>query len=242
MAASTSTLKRTRRNLPAAERREALIDCAHSLFFSKGYEATTIADIIARAEVSKGGFYHHFSAKEDLLEAVVARMTAAIIEQSRDVLANPGLDALERLNRFLQRTSDWKVENARRLASVSRALLAQENTLLFQRILAAVTQTIQPLLLSIVNEGVEEGVFDVADPNLAAEVLVSLSHARREVIHDAIVMAEAGDVASGVRRIETRMKAETATIERLLGVASGGLVLVPKGAVRKMLAALAAAR
>lgn len=47
--------------------RRLLIDTALSLFVSKGYEATSVQDICARASLSKGAFYHHFAGKEALL-------------------------------------------------------------------------------------------------------------------------------------------------------------------------------
>src|SRR5581483_8107458 len=89
-----------------------LIDCAQTLFLTTGYDATTIADIIARAGVSKGGFYHHFLSKEDLLDALIARMTEAIIANARDVLEDDGLDALAKLNRFFARSQAWKAQSA----------------------------------------------------------------------------------------------------------------------------------
>jgi AcrR family transcriptional regulator len=56
------------------ERAEAtrgrLIQVAAELFGTRGYEATSIEDVLERAEVSKGALYHHFSSKESLFEAV----------------------------------------------------------------------------------------------------------------------------------------------------------------------------
>lgn len=234
--------RQPRTTLPAAERREALIDCAKLLFFENGYEQTTISDIIARAGVSKGGFYHHFAAKEDLLEAVVARLTAAIIAGSKDVLSDSSLNALERLNRFLHRSSDWKVENAGQIAGITGALLAPGNDLLFHRILGAVSQHLRPLIVEIVHEGVRAGDFDVPDADIVAEVLISLSNARRQLVGVAIQRAADGDLAAGAAMIETRMQAEARTIERLLGIDGGRLVLLPEGAAIKMLAAIAARR
>lgn len=47
--------------------REKLINSAWELFREKGYEATTVNDIIEHSETSKGSFYHHFRGKEDLV-------------------------------------------------------------------------------------------------------------------------------------------------------------------------------
>jgi AcrR family transcriptional regulator len=57
-----------------AVRRAELIDCAQRLFLTRGYERTTINDVIAAAGLSKGAFYHHFRSKEDMLEAIAEQL------------------------------------------------------------------------------------------------------------------------------------------------------------------------
>jgi AcrR family transcriptional regulator len=53
----------------AQETRERLVAVAVELFGTKGYEATSIEEVLERAQVSKGALYHHFSSKEALFEA-----------------------------------------------------------------------------------------------------------------------------------------------------------------------------
>lgn len=50
--------------------KQEIIDVAWKLFWEKGYEKTTVSDIIREARTSKGGFYYYFSAKEDLLNSL----------------------------------------------------------------------------------------------------------------------------------------------------------------------------
>lgn len=47
--------------------KEKIIDAAWELFQEVGYENATVNDIIIRSGTSRGAFYHHFRAKEDLL-------------------------------------------------------------------------------------------------------------------------------------------------------------------------------
>ena len=47
-----------------------IIDAAWQLFHEKGYDDTTIEDIIARSETSKGTFYHYFEGKDSLLSSL----------------------------------------------------------------------------------------------------------------------------------------------------------------------------
>ena len=50
--------------------KQLIIDTAWELFHQKGYENTTIADILRACNIAKGSFYYHFNGKEDLLETL----------------------------------------------------------------------------------------------------------------------------------------------------------------------------
>src|SRR5579862_8713794 len=51
--------------------RELLLDAARDLFWEKGYAATGVAELLSRAGVNSGSFYHVFAGKEALLLAVL---------------------------------------------------------------------------------------------------------------------------------------------------------------------------
>jgi AcrR family transcriptional regulator len=73
------------RRLPARERRALIEDAAARLFAERGYGATTVADVVTAAGVSKPMLYRHFESKQDLQMKLLAR--------SRDELAAAPLDA-----------------------------------------------------------------------------------------------------------------------------------------------------
>jgi AcrR family transcriptional regulator len=56
--------------------RRAVLDAARALFGTKGYAQTSVDEIAAAAQVTKGAVYHHFSGKEDLFRAVWAEVEA----------------------------------------------------------------------------------------------------------------------------------------------------------------------
>lgn len=60
-------IHQTGRQQKTAENRQRLIDVATDLFDQYGFDDVTVDDICARAELSKGSYYHLFKAKEDLL-------------------------------------------------------------------------------------------------------------------------------------------------------------------------------
>lgn len=54
-------------------KKNEIIKNSLELFLEKGYEKTTISDIMKKTGLSKGGMYHHFSSKEDILDAVIIK-------------------------------------------------------------------------------------------------------------------------------------------------------------------------
>lgn len=67
-----------------AATRGRVLEAARSLFVADGYEATTIADVLEAAAVSKGALYHHFESKRAIAEAVFSQASrAAIVAASR---------------------------------------------------------------------------------------------------------------------------------------------------------------
>jgi AcrR family transcriptional regulator len=222
----------------AEVRKEELVDCAEALFLSKGYEETTVADIMARAQVSKGGFYHHFASKEELLDALIERMTATLVANARDVLDNENLDALTKLNRFLIRSQQWKVKALPEMRGLSSALFNPDNAQLYLRMARAAVAALRPVLTALVKQGVRERIFDVPDPDIVAELIVLMSNARYAVFTEAMAIADKGDLAGAAKHLEHRMRKEEAVIERVLGVKPGTIRLVEPGTLKKMLAAM----
>ena len=56
-----------------AATRDRLIEAAMELFYVRGYEGTSVADILDKSEVNSGSLYYFFSGKEELLLAVLER-------------------------------------------------------------------------------------------------------------------------------------------------------------------------
>src|ERR687896_1197032 len=72
--------------MTSAERREQLITIARGLFAQRGYEATSVEEIAARAEVSKPVVYEHFGGKEGLYAVVVDREVRHLLDMMRAAL------------------------------------------------------------------------------------------------------------------------------------------------------------
>lgn len=210
----------------AAVRRLELLDIAQRLFLERGYERTTVNDVIDAAGVSKGAFYHHFKAKEDLLEAIAERFSRQSLETLGAVRADPTLNAVQRLNGMPTGIRAWKKGAMPALRVMFRALVQADNAVLYYRIGVAVFAAITPALAEVIAAGQRDGAFDVADAGLAAEMILSLNEGRRRLLIDAMELAECGDVKGATRMVASRLRAEEAMLDRILGLPAGGVALM----------------
>jgi AcrR family transcriptional regulator len=71
--------------------RERLTRAAMALFLDRGFEATTLDDIVAAADISRRSFFHHFASKEDVVFAWHEENTAALVAA---VAARPAGESL----------------------------------------------------------------------------------------------------------------------------------------------------
>lgn len=68
------------------ERREQLVEVGRTLFAERGFEATSIEEIAARAGVSKPVVYEHFGGKEGLYAVVIDREMSALLTRITSTL------------------------------------------------------------------------------------------------------------------------------------------------------------
>jgi AcrR family transcriptional regulator len=209
----------------AAVRRSELIDCAQGLFLTRGYDKTTVNDVIAAAGLSKGAFYHHFRAKEDLLEAIAERISRQSLAAVAPLAEAPGLDALEKLNRMLTAMRAWKSENMAELRALFAALLKPENVVLYHRIAWAGIAAVSPSLVRVIDQGRRDGRFDCLDADLAVEALLAMNEGRRRVVIAAMDAAERGEINQAAAQLGRRLRAEGAMIDRILGLPEGSVDL-----------------
>lgn len=86
--------------LPAAKRREQLLDCAAQLFAQWGYARATTSQLAKAAGVTEPIIYRHFASKRDLFIALIERAAGRTVEQWEDQLKG-AKDPADRLLRLL---------------------------------------------------------------------------------------------------------------------------------------------
>ena len=85
------------RNKYPEETVKLILDVATHLFVEKGYDATSLQDIINETNLSKGAIYHHFSSKEEIFEAIFHRIGEENTSALAKVRDDKSLNGLEKM-------------------------------------------------------------------------------------------------------------------------------------------------
>ena len=96
----------------AADARARVLDAAVELFADQGYDGTSVSQVIARAGVAKGGFYHHFASKEALLYEVYGDLITRQLQNMDEILAG-GRPAAETLRALITDLVETTAASAR---------------------------------------------------------------------------------------------------------------------------------
>ena len=201
-----------------AEKRNAILDVAQRHIATKGYEQMKTQDLLEDLQISRGAFYHYFDSKEALLFAVVERIVDQLEQLVLPIIQNPGLSALEKLQRFFIALDQRKRENRPLVLAFMRVWYADENSIVRHRLYMTRIKRFTPWLEAIIQEGVAEGAFTTPYPDQAARMIMSLledlGYASVELL-----LAEEGDLPALTRIVEATADA----LERLLGAETGCL-------------------
>lgn len=214
------------------ERRDEFLEAAVRLMAAKGYEKTTIQEIIDAVGVSKGAFYHYFSSKEDVLDAIAERATEATIGEGYGALRLKELPAVEKLKEFMAASMLWKIQNLEVVSIFVVVLYNEKNARLRNRLVELSRSNATPLLLEVVNQGIRDGSFDVRHVRETVDLVVPLYLSAAEgMIRVILSPMEPGEKAKVIRR---RHAVILTALERVLGAREGSLGRVPEAYVKRL--------
>lgn len=105
-----------KQKIKSEETQKLLMESAFALFYKRGYDATSIADIVKQANLSKGAFYHHFTNKEEIGEKTVqqllnARMYRGMIQPLKNAQTQNTIDVL--IDVFTKRINGFSAEETK---------------------------------------------------------------------------------------------------------------------------------
>ena len=159
------------RNKYPEQTQERIIDASIKLFIEKGYEQTTVQDILDALNLSKGGLYHHFKSKEEILEAVKQKRAQFAADMLHDLIENTkAANAKEKMTKIL-----YQLGMSTQTHSFDAILASESNNPHF--VMGALQNSVNqdaPIISKLIEEGLKDGSIQTTEPALCAEIFLLL--------------------------------------------------------------------
>lgn len=149
--------------------RQRVMATAHQLFSEKGYDAATLQDIIQLSGLSKGAIYHHFSSKQDILQAMIAAAQARTNAFFAEVADDASTSVPEKIDRVI----DYFAGSAQQQLLLRNGWAEKIPFALLETIRSN-TASVAPQIARIIRQGNSAGQCQCEYPEEVAEVLLLL--------------------------------------------------------------------
>lgn len=150
-----------------------ILTVSKKLFNERGYEHTTIADIVKATGMSKGAFYHHFKSKEDVYDRICDQYYLAK-DWMADATKFPGDTALEKLRgMFAFLLSDPEKLELDQLGG-GNAQVVFNNPKIIWLTLESSIRDAAPIVTELIALGNADGSLHVAQPKETSEAFMLL--------------------------------------------------------------------
>ena len=154
--------------------RQRLVDAARDLFAAKGFEGTSVQEVVDAAGVTKGAMYHYFASKDDLLYEIYARVLRMQLERLQ-VVAGGDAPVAERLRTAAADVVATTTENLSSTVIFFRSL--HQLSAQKQREVRAERRRYHETFREIVLEGQGSGDFRAGlDPDLVVDYFFGAVH------------------------------------------------------------------
>lgn len=204
-------------------RREQILHAAESLFYVKGYEQTTIQDILDALDLSKGGFYHYFDTKLSLLEAICTLRAEESVEIAKEAAAKCAGDPIMEFNALVLSGGMLNADKLDYVGLLLRVAYRDDGALMRDKLKQRTLELMLPLMDAVIAEGMKTGVFSLPRANLAGELVLRLCAQFTDEV--ALVLAQEGEETEQLSNILAKLELYRHTVERMLSAPFGSIVL-----------------
>lgn len=204
-------------------RRDELLATAERLFYTKGYEGTSVQDILDEMHYSKGGFYHHFDSKLSVLSAICERRAQENCDRARALVAAETGSACAKLNALFHSAALWQSDNPGFVALLIQVAYREDGALMREKMESCQRALMKDVLEGVLREGVGTREFYVPDVPACASVILRLYMQFADEV--AFLLAGEDSEERMVDRMLSALKIYRLAIERILLAPFGSVVL-----------------
>lgn len=156
----------------AEERKNEILDAADELFVQKGFDGTSTNDILQKVGIARGTLYYHFKSKEDIMDALIDRYSERLIGAAQEVASDKSIPVVERMIRVVLSMNVSGGSSQEMMEHIHKP----QNALMHQKIQKVIINGVTPILAGIIEEGIEEGMFNTPYPYECMEMLVTYAN------------------------------------------------------------------
>ena len=205
----------------ALSTKEKILLVAKTLFSERGYNKTPISEIIDRANISKGGFYHHFKSKEEILDQLATLQVDAVVQLIDQISQKPGKTALEKFRLVIEEVLAFRNQNRDQMYKMYEGFLNKENLVLRDKINTYTLENALPPYPRIVHQGINEGAFNTIAPEIAVETIIRVApEIRMKMAKLYLDKTDNEHYAEELARVADYLEE---FVHRILGAREGGL-------------------
>ncbi len=180
-----------------------ILDVADHLFFTKGYQATTISDIAKKMGTAQGMLYYYFKSKEEILETLLIRHVSSLMAEIQMIIRLDHSPA-EKLSLTI---SSVLCKAGYKDGLLLNMLYDEQNLHLKLKLFCQIEVSLAPRLLKIIEEGISTQIFCVSHPPTAVDYI----HAILDFLSEALYQKTSEDILS------FRLRMAESLIEKALG-------------------------
>ena len=136
------------------KRKKMLLTIAYDMFLRRGYENTSVDEIIEKAQIAKGTYYYYFQSKEQMLEEVIDMMIENETKMAEQIIRTD-IPVPQKIVGILTSMKPTEEEQP-----IKNTLFQDENVLMHHKVRKKLIDTLTPLLSEVIEEGVNEGIFE----------------------------------------------------------------------------------
>lgn len=155
-------------------KRDNILSAAEKLFFEQGYDQTSIQDILDALSISKGGFYHHFTSKEAILEEICEKRIASRFERLGMELYAPRMSPMDKINLLLRMVNLFDRDEPRFVALMLKICYLDHDVQILSRMRQLVMTRLQPYLDEVIAEGLQAGLLYTRHPGWISRMILGM--------------------------------------------------------------------
>lgn len=153
----------------AEERKNEILQVSSKLFNEKGYENTSISDILKEIGIAKGTLYYYFKSKEDIMNAIIDQVTQNVFHKASTISKDCSLSVQEKMLNIIL---SLNIEEDYAGKEIIKHVNHPQNLLMHQKQINSVIKGITPILTSVINDGIKMKLFSTNFPQESTEMIL----------------------------------------------------------------------